>query len=306
MKRSARTAVVAEGLALVVVATMIWSAVPVCVKVILRSLDPYTIAWLRFALATATLLPVLWWSAPRRLDRAERLWIVLGGAGMMGNYTLYNVGLQHTTASAANLMVQIEMVVLVFLCRLVLRESLGWWKVAGMAMTVMGITVVFAGRGALETAARAEYLAGNAIVLAAGVSWSFYGLSQKALANRGAPVAQALVGIFGVAALFSLGPTLAFHETRGPVTPLVVVCIVIIGALSTGVGYLLLGRAFRLLDATTVGAASSMLPIFTIVSARIFLHEWLTVSLLVGALLVVAGILTIARQDTARSLSVEC
>ena len=203
----------------------------------------------------------------------------------------------------ANLVVQIEMAELVFLTWLLLKERLGWQKLLGVAVIMAGIAVVFSGKGGLGALSRAEYLLGNTILLFAGSSWAFYILAQKTLVNRGTPVAQALVGIFGIAMILTLAPVSAFHQIRGPMTPLAILCLVIIGVFSTAVAYLLVGRAFRLLDASTVGATSSMLPIFTIINARIFLHEQITVYLLIGALLVIAGILTIATQDESATQS---
>lgn len=292
---------VAEGLGLTLLATLIWSIVPICVKVALRALDPFSIAFVRFVLAAAVLWLVLQRSASRKLKAGDWFWILAGGAGMMGNYTLYNIGLQHTTASAANLMVQIEVVGLVFLSRLFLKERLAAAKILGVTMTVAGIMIVFSGRGSLGDLAQSEYTLGNAIMILAGLSWSLYGLSQKALVNRGAPIAQGLVGIFTTAAVLSVFPTAVLHQSRGVVTGLVLLCLMVIGVFSTGIAYLLLGRAFRLLDASTVGATTSMLPVFTIVNARIFLHETLTWSLALGAALVVTGILTMAREDTGRA-----
>ena len=298
MKTASKTTVVAEGLILTVITTIIWSIVPVCIKVILRALDPFTIALTRFVLATVVVWLVLQKREARRLNAGDKFWIVLGGAGMAGNYNIYNIALQHTTASAANLVVQIEMVGLIILSRLILKEKLGTWKIIGILVTMAGITIVFSGNGYLGDITKAEYMLGNAIIMIAGISWSFYGLAQKMLANRHIPTTQGLVGIFGVAAIFSIGPTLAFHESRGHITPLMIACLIIISVFSTGIGYLLLGKAFRLLDASTVVATSSLLPIFTIISARILISELLTVNLLIGALLVVGGILTIAKQDT--------
>ncbi len=290
---------VIEGILLTVAATFIWSTVPICVKVILTAFDPFTIALLRFILATAILSLVMYKAGHRKLDRADKLWIALGGLGMMSNYTLYNIALQHTTASAANLIVQVEVVALILLGKIVLKEHIGRLKQCGIFLTIVGVSLVFYSRGSFEAAAQSRYLIGNLIMLAAGIMWSFYGLAHKALSNRGAPVAQALVGIFGIAALFSAMPTAVMYQQRGPITPLVVLCIVIIGVFSTGIAYLLIGRAFRLVDASTVAATTALLPVFTIFMARIFLKETLTFWLLAGAALVVSGILVMARQDVA-------
>lgn len=288
---------VVEGLLLTVAATFIWSVVPICIKAILRALDPFTIALSRFVLATLVLSIFMYRAEVRRLDRTDKLWMLLGGFGMMSNYTLYNIALQYTTASAANLVVQVEVVGLIILGRLVLKEYIGRWKLWGILLTVTGISMVFYGRGSFGAITQSQYLLGNMIMVAAGIMWSFYGLAHKALSNRGAPIAQALVGIFGIAALLAAGPSAVMFEQRGTITPLVIVCVLVIGTLSTGLAYLLLGRAFKLIDASTVGATTAMLPVFTILMARIFLNEVITGWLMAGAALVILGILTMARQD---------
>ena len=219
---------------------------------------------------------------------------------MAGNYILYALGLRFTTASATNIIVQNEVVILVVLSHFVLAEKIGWAKTVGMLLAIAGIVVVFWNGQSMHALLSSKHLVGNAIIFLAGLSWPFYGLAQKMLSRRSISNTNALMYIFGFAAIFTAVPTLIHTSGNGlhiawsfPVA----LWLFVVGVVSTALGYLLLARAFDRLTASTVGVVTCMLPIFTLVIARLFLLEPLTASIAAGAALVVGGMVLIGREE---------
>ena len=47
------------GLTLAAITLLLWGALPVVLKLLLKSLDPFTVTWYRFLLAGAMLVPVI-------------------------------------------------------------------------------------------------------------------------------------------------------------------------------------------------------------------------------------------------------
>ena len=296
----------AAGFAYVLSATVVWSIVPVGIKYLLsRDFDPCFIAFSRFALASGALLLVAGAARPTRsLGRQDLPLLLMGGAGMAGNYILYALGLRYTTASATNIIVQDEVIALVILSHFVLGERIGRVKLLGMLAALLGIGVVFWNGQSMRELVSSRHLLGNAIIFLAGLSWPFYALAQKFLSRRRAPNVRSLACIFGIAAALSVVPAALRFRAPDGLPPAVFVWFFIVGVISTGLGYVLLARAFDRLTASTVGIITCMMPIFTLLMARIFLREYLTVNIALGALFVVSGIALIGRDEAGQETPV--
>ena len=288
-----------SGFLYVLFASLAWSVVPLGIKYLLRQeLPPTTIAFARFVFAAGALWLVAWTRGRvRPVTRGDIPLLLMGGMGMCGNYVFYAIGLQYTTASATNIIVQNQVIALVILSHFILGERIGPLKIVGMLFALTGIGVVFLRGGAVGALVDPNALLGNAIIFLAGLSWVLYGLAQKLLSRREISNPHALAWIFTIAGAISLVPAAPRLSVHGPLTPVAFVWLFVIGVISTALGYLLLARAFDKLSASTVSVVTCMLPILTLVMARIFLNELLTPSIVLGALFVVAGILIIGRDE---------
>ncbi|MDO8684082.1 MAG: DMT family transporter [Armatimonadota bacterium] len=293
------------GFIYVLLATFVWSIVPVGIKYLLgRGMEPFAIAFTRFVLASAFL-----WLVSRARGKVQPITrgalplLLLGGLGMGGNYSLYSVGLQYTTASATNIIVQDEVIALVILSHFILGERIGWVKIAGMLASLAGIAIVFWNGQSMAALLGSKHLLGNIIIFFAGLSWPLYGLAQKLLSKKDISNTNGLMYIFAIAAVVAAVPAFFRLGSQGlhvEPAPAVFVWLFIVGVISTGVGYVLLARAFDRLTASTVGVVTCMLPIFTLIMANVFLSEPLTTSIAIGAAFVVAGIILIGREEAMR------
>lgn len=297
-----------SGFLYALLATFLWSIVPVGIKYLLhQSMNPFTIAFSRFVMASS----VLWLIARVRgqlvpVTRATLPLFLLGGLGMAGNYTLYAVGLRHTTASATNIIVQDEVIALVILSHFILGEKIGWAKALGMLAAMIGIVLAFFAKGFdFHDVLDSKQLVGNITIFFAGLSWPMYGIAQKFLSRRKVSNTSALAYIFAVSALIAAIPAAIGPNAQVRLTVQAVVWLFVIGVISTGLGYLCLARAFSRLPASTVAVVTCMLPIFTLLMAGLFLGEKLTPLIALGALFVVAGIAIIGRAEAASRRVIE-
>lgn len=290
---------VAAGFAWVLLANALWSFVPLLAKVGLHYMDPFVLTFVRILLSVAGFGVILLLKRSLARVQARHIpWLILGGLGMGGNYTLYIMGIEHTTASAANLVVQIEVVSLIIFSWLFLRERMTATKVGGILLTVLGVSVVLWSKQSPAAGSSSSALTGNLLVLLSGPAWGLYGLAQKVLSLRGVPATNALVWIFVVAGIVSGVPAMVMG---GPVKAMGIWPIFAVAALAlvcTVLAYVLIAKGFDALDASTVASTTSILPIFTIVNAHLLLKEQITGAILLGAALVVTGIVTVARADS--------
>ena len=281
----------------------LWSLIPLAVKIAYQSFNFAFIGLTRMVVGVAV-FGLFHLATPRKPGAAEALpgpkwlgikaWVVIAGLGIGGDQLLYTLGLRHTTASAATLIVSTDGVMLAMLGVVVLNERVSWMKAAAALAALAGLVLVSWNGQELSALVRSEYFLGNVVVLCAGVCWAIYGLGQRVLARtRG----SSLLHIFLVGAALAVIVAATQPPTHGPVRWQAVGALAYLGLLGTGLAYVLLTRGMKRLEAATVGLVSCTLPLFTMVEARLFLRETITGYLLGGAALVIAAVLLVVRHQ---------
>lgn len=288
------------GIIYVLAAVLLWSVIPLLIKQIVPPFDPRWVAMLRLVLGTGFLAVVERLLAARSRESGRPRWrrrelalLVVAGAGIGGDYLLYTAGIARTTASAGNLIVQIEIIALSIWGLLVLKESVSAVKLGGMALCFSGVFLVGWNGQSLSALAQSQYFAGNLLVFGGGLCWSVYALTQKMLLDtRGA--GETVVPIMAIGAVMAgavavFGPPAA----RAP-TGLQWGYLLALGCFCTGLSYLLMVRGLQRLEASHLALLATLNPIFTMTEAHFLLGEKLTGFLIAGAALVVAGVILMA------------
>ena len=159
----------------VLAAVVLWSFVPLMLKQVLPVFSPYFIAMMRLLLAALFIAVMQSFRVQGPLEARPRLWagrhwawLVAAGLGISGNYILYNIGLRRITAGAANLLVQIEVIALVMLGVVVLKETMRGRKAAGTLAALIGVLLVAWNGEDVSAILRSKHFLGSLTVMAAG------------------------------------------------------------------------------------------------------------------------------------------
>jgi drug/metabolite transporter (DMT)-like permease len=299
------------GVVYVLTAVLLWSFVPLVIKLVIGTFSPALIACSRFA-AAAVFLAATRHARSMRGGRApandsrplrwpgKRGWLLIGGLGIAANYTLYALSLGFTTASAAALLVESSVIGLGILGPLVLKERVSAIRAMGMTSAFAGVCIVAWNGQDLSALLQSEQFLGNLAAVAAGMGWAVFGMAQKVLSER-LSVTQALIPVFSIAALASGALAAASGSPWASPSVVDVLWLVELGVIGTGLSYLLLGRGMQRMDASEVAVVASTLPLFVLVEAHLLLGEALTVHLLGGGALIMGGVLLIMVDQRARS-----
>jgi drug/metabolite transporter (DMT)-like permease len=148
-----------------------------------RTLSPFDIAWLRFLFSGAVVLPWLAWRAGALcrglgsdLSTALRRGSLLALTAGVGYCALAYSGFFFAPAAhAAVLMPGSLPLWTALLAMWLLGERLGRWRVAGLALIVTGDALV-GGSSLLQAFRGGTTWIGDTLFLAAGASWSMYGV----------------------------------------------------------------------------------------------------------------------------------
>ncbi len=270
-------------------AVSLWGPSFVATKVALRELPPFTIAFLRFFVASCVLYPVWWRSRERAaVSAGRRLYLVLGGlVGVTAYFILENLGVQRTTAGdAALLMAAIP--VMCLLAELVwFRQAVPWRRGLGIAVSIVGVFLVIGQAPALGGPDR---LLGDLLVLAAAVCWAAYSLLGRKLNHFPRLTVVTHQALYGALMLVPF----ALSEFARWQTMSLAACLTILylGFLCSALTYLLYNYALKTLAASQVSAFLNLVPIIGVLAAVFLLGEQIQLTQVLGGVVILVGVVT--------------
>jgi drug/metabolite transporter (DMT)-like permease len=287
---------------LLLVTMVVWGSTYVVTKAGLEELPPMRFALLRFAVASALLVPVaLLRGGLARLPRPVP-WLTLAAMAFTGvglYYVAFNLALTYTTASHGALVQSSIPAVTAVMAAVWLGERLSGRRLLGIGLAVAGVLLVVAG-GGQGTAARAP-LAGTLLLLGSVLAWGAYTMLAKRAAGADPVAVTAIVTLLGTAllvpaALFEGGGRAAASITAGGWLK-----IVHLGAFGSAGAFLLYNRALRDLEASQVGTFINLVPVVGVACGVVFLGETVSPPSLLGGMLVLAGVWISSRAATERA-----
>lgn len=174
-----------------------------------------------------------------------------------------------------------------------LSRSVGRDWLVATALALLGLTLLLGG-------AEAEVSAyGVATALAAGLCYATYTFSSGLLAAAGHPPTSVTAAGFSVAGVL-LAPALLVTDNRWALTGQGLVMVLYLAVVATVVAYLLFVAALRHLSAPTVQVVGLLEPVVATLLGVLVLGERLEPLASLGLLLVLAGLVVIARGVVAR------
>ena len=285
------------GIFCVLGVVVLWSFTPTLVKIALEYIDPYTLSSLRL-LQGLVLVIIVHAKQGRGFKKLLKLnrWMLIGGLGVTANYILFIVALNYTTAGTGGLIVQFQFVTLALLAWLVAKEPLAIQKIIGAAIVVAGVMLVFIHNTGASKGIDTRDTLGIILLIFAAIGWAVFTLSNKAL-SKSRTSTEILIPFFSLASIISVLTATIGYEARATIEMEGILSIVILGTGITGVGFILLTQSLRRLNASLVGALTSLSPLLNVLISHKILGEPLSTTLIFGGLLIVAGVLAIATAD---------
>ncbi len=277
----------------------IWGWSFLFIKVAVDGLTPTTVAWARIALGAAVLCAILRHQGGRvPVDRTSlRHYAVAATVGNIVPFTLLAWGEQHiTSALTAVLNASTPLFTAVF-AAIGLSERLRPVQIAGLALGMAGVAVA-AGLGAsdLEGSSTAGALAAILAGASYGIAFVYmrrHLVSYPPIVAATGQLATGAVMLFPLAALTSIADGVSLTPTR-------LGAIVALGAIGTGLAYILNYRIIGDLGPTKASLVTYVIPVVAVVVGIVVLDEPFEWRLVVGGLLTVGGIAAVNAKRPAR------
>ncbi len=271
--------------ALLVVLSALWGGSFVFMRVAVPALGPVTLAFLRVALAAAALLAVAF--AGRRLPDLRTHWrafLLVGVVNSALPFVLFCYAEQYLTASAGAILNATAPFFTAIAAAVWLGERLTVAKIAGMVIGFAGVGVLV---GWHPGAMSRDVMLATAACLAATTCYALAGTFIKR--RLGGVASFSIATASQLMAALVLLPAVPFAAVPGPVTPLVAVNVAALALASTAIAYLIYFKLIADVGPTRTMLVTFLIPLFGVLWGRVFLGEALTVGMLAGGALIIAG-----------------
>jgi drug/metabolite transporter (DMT)-like permease len=272
----------------------LWGSSYLFIKIALEGhVAPAEIVLGRLLMATVVLYLVVR-AQGLRLPRAGRAWrafAVMGLVGTAAPFSLISWGETRIDSSLAAILNATVPIATVLLAHFWTRdERLTVGRVAGVLIGFAGV-VVLAGNAALG--GHSDTLLGVLALLLSSVCYGIAAIFARG-AFRGVPPVVASTGQMLLGALFMAVPggaaTLSARQAPAPGALAAVAALALLGTVGA---YLLYYRLLLRVGPTRTSLATYLLSAFAVVYGALFLHEAITVRLLIGFALIVLGVVVV-------------
>ncbi|MDR0332723.1 MAG: DMT family transporter [Dysgonamonadaceae bacterium] len=275
---------------------VVWGTTLVATKTLLNNgMSPRDIFFIRFLLAYVC----IWFFEQRRLWannlKDEFLFMLLGVTGGSLYFMLSNTALEYTQASNAALLGCTAPILTIFLSRLLLKdEKLSRYVWLGSILAIVGVAfVVFNGQFALQVSPL-----GDVLVLLSALSWALYIILLKRLGNRYPTLfITRKVFFYGILTLLPLFLHTPLNINLGLLkTPVVLGSLLYLGIIASLCCFFLWNTAVKKLGAVRTGNYIYLSPLVTMVASVLIMNEVITITALVGTVLILASVALAERR----------
>ncbi len=272
---------------------VLWAANFIVVKSAVAVLPPVGFTFLRFGLASTTLLILLRWrEGSMGLPRRDLIAICgLGALGFGVYQILWTTGLTTVAAGDSALIIASTPVLVAFLAVIARSDVLTPGKLAGGIVSFTGVAIVIASGPGLSLGGS---LAGEAITLVAAICWAIYTAFGAPFLRRHSPLRTTAWAT--VAGTVVLAPIAAIQLATVPdvgatLTPGVILAVLYSGFLAAGISNVIVSNGIKVVGPTRTAAYQFLVPALAVVLAFALLSEPIRIGQVVGGLVIVAGVL---------------
>lgn len=285
MKTNQRTV----GHLFAIITVIIWGTTFISTKILLVDFTPIEILFIRFVIGFIVLL-VLY---PKRLvvndKRQEGLFLAAGISGITLYYLLENIALTLTTASNVGIIITIAPFFTAILSSCFLKaEKPRLPFYLGFIIAVAGIILISTNGTSLQLNPIGDLLA----VLAA-ITWSVYSILTRKISDLGYHTIQTTRRIFfyGLLLMIPMLFLMDFHVELSDFYKLTNIGnILFLGFGASALCFVTWNTAVRYLGALKTSVYIYLVPVVTLATSVIFLQEPLSLKLIIGAVLTLAGL----------------
>ncbi|MBS1509271.1 MAG: DMT family transporter [Bacteroidetes bacterium] len=242
--------------------------------------------WLLFAFGKITREPVQNNTIEKK-DWMRFAWCALTGIAI--NQLLFLKGLSLTYPIHASLLMLTTPILIVLSASLVLKEKLGWFKIAGLLLGISGALVLIGKKDNSPEGSTALW--GDLLIIINAISYTIYFVLVKPLMQQYNPVLiMRWIFTIGLVMILPFGYTEFTAIRWNDFNTVDFTCMALVAISGTFLAYLFNVYGIKILGASAAGFYIYTQPFFATAIAMIFLHEPLQWYKISAAVLIFSGV----------------
>jgi drug/metabolite transporter (DMT)-like permease len=271
---------------LLIVLGAIWGASYLFIKIGIRDLSPWMVAWARVALAAVVLVPLAMRAGALRLARRSGLpWLfLLGAIQVAGPFVLISAAEEEISSGLAGILVASAPLFTALLAiRLDQEERSQGLRLVGILLGLGGVAVLLG----VDVGGSTDELLGAAAVLLAGLGYAVGGFMVKSRLADVPPIGVA-AWVIVTSTVLLLPPALATAPADVPgLGP--VAAVAVLGVLGTGVAFAIFYDLMSTVGPARTFIVTYLAPGFAVIYGATLLDEAVTAATIAGLVLILAG-----------------
>ncbi|MBZ5855882.1 DMT family transporter [Flavihumibacter profundi] len=291
------------GIALAVLATIIWSGNFVIARAVIHEIPPIALAFFRWLTATVCILPLAWNELRREWPVVKKQFPYFLLTGLMGvslfNTLVYIAGHYSPAINLALIGTTSSPIMAIILARIILKEKVTWLRVTGLSICVTGILYLLS-KGSLENLMGLQFSHGDVWVLLGALAFAIYNILVRKKPT-GISARAFLFVVFGLGTLLIFPAWLWENSYSAPIAwnGNLVAVILYLGLGTSVISFLCWNEAIAQLGAARTALFGNLIPVFSTLEAVWLLQEKITFFHIISGLMVITG-LAIANLSTKR------
>lgn len=284
------------GAIFLIIASSIWGGMYVVVKIVVDYIPPIELVFLRYAIAVMTLL-IIGVFTKQSWHISKQHWLIIFAVGLIGNtisIVTQEAGTMLANAQMGAIITATTPAFMIVFARLLLREKLTPKKGLSVVLATVGVLYIVGASG-FEHSFK---LGGMALIIAA-ITWALQSvLIKKIPLHYSQIVINTYTASIAVIILAPLAlPKLVLLPTTIWSMPIIWICLLYLGIVSTAFGFLLWNKGLQLMPAGNGGLFFFFQPIVGAILGGLLLGEQLGASFWLGTALVFIGILLALKEN---------
>ena len=268
----------------------LWGASYLFIRIAVPQLGPFLLMDLRVLIGSGVLL--FYAFILRRLPDLRRRWkqyLLLGTVNSAIPFTLIAASELYIPSSLAAILNATTPMFTAFVAALWLKDPLTWKKGAGLLIGFIGVAVLV---GWSPVPVEKKVLLSVAAMLAASFSYAVGGVYAKKAFPDAPPLTLAIGQLGGAAVALLPAAAITFPSAR--FSALGIAATLGLAIFSTAVAYILYFRLLKDVGPTQAMTVTFLVPLFSLLWGALLLNEPLGAGVIVGFLLICAGIVFVA------------
>ena len=276
-------------------AASIWGGMYVVSKYVLKFIPPFTLVWLRYAIAFVFLYLILR-LVQRRTGTCSRIdrkgWLLLGWIGFIGYFVSIScqfIGTMLSDAHTGALITAATPAFIVIFARFVLKETLTVQKAVSLLIATLGVAIVVG-----WTPNLGAYFWGSIILVVAAITWALLSVYVKLASYRYSSLTITTYAIL-FALIFTTPFMLGEIQTNNILLndSLIILGVLYLSIISTAGAFFLWNKGMEMMDAGIGSLFFFFQPLVGSFLGWLLLNERLDLNFFIGGALILLGVLIV-------------